>query len=104
MPSGGLGPKPDLLRRLSMVLCPVLQVYVSREKAFEVTVGSSLSGDLNLLPLLVFGGHATLRLSPPTNQAARAIIKNFSTAAFKWALSLDSERADCKTCVHAAPV
>jgi len=81
VPSGGLGPKPDLLRRLSMVLCPVLQVYVSREKAFEVTVGSSLSGDL-----LVFGGHATLRLSPPTNQAARAIIKNFSTAAFKWAL------------------
>ena len=39
MPSGGLGPTPGLSRRLSVVLCLVLQIYVSLEKAFEVTEG-----------------------------------------------------------------
>jgi hypothetical protein len=36
--------------------------------------------------------------------AARTLTRNFSTADFRWALSLESDRADCKTCVDAEPV
>jgi hypothetical protein len=41
VPTGGLGPTPGLSRRLGMTLCPVMQIYVSPEKAFEVTEGSN---------------------------------------------------------------
>ena len=41
MPSGGLGPTPGRSRGLNMVLRLVLQIYVSPEKAFEVTEGSN---------------------------------------------------------------
>jgi hypothetical protein len=41
VPSGGLGPTPGLSRGLSRVLRLVLQIYVSPEKAFEVTEGSN---------------------------------------------------------------
>ena len=40
MRSGGLGPTPGLSRRLPKSFVRYLQVYVSRDWAFEVTEGS----------------------------------------------------------------
>jgi hypothetical protein len=39
-----------------------------------------------------------------SDQAARTVLRNFSTSVFKRPLSLDSERADASTCAEAEPV
>jgi hypothetical protein len=40
--------------------------------------------------------------APP--HAARTVTRNFSTADLSWVLSVESARADCRTCVDAEPV